>query len=286
MTGASEELCYFCREHEMRPLRTGKQGEKGGGDIQGAFRLLALTRGKSLETTPRLVFSGGVARWFQMHAHSPGSRLQLCPRHLSSGRKTMRWEGRGHETGDWEGGGGGDRGRDLLKHWDRKRDLWISSFSSLQLLVSPSHVMCNSRKDRSAFVSRNGGGVLSVPPLPQRLLIAHSRVGTWNNSHTFGSVRHMSAGSSKSLYRASDTDDYEVSPSCMRQRQELCGRFLLNCQNGQIETRWEFMMFVTLQTANKATFSGSKKSCISQMLRALRAGWINKSIKKIKKTYW
>lgn len=163
MTGASEELCYFCREHEMRPLRTGKQGEKGGGDIQGAFRLLALTRGKSLETTPRLVFSGGVARWFQMHAHSPGSRLQLCPRHLSSGRKTMRWEGRGHETGDWEGGGGGDRGRDLLKHWDRKRDLWISSFSSLQLLVSPSHVMCNSRKDRSAFVSRNGGGFSLSP---------------------------------------------------------------------------------------------------------------------------
>lgn len=163
MTGASEELCYFCREHEMRPLRTGKQGEKGGGDIQGAFRLLALTRGKSLETTPRLVFSGGVARWFQMHAHSPGSRLQLCPRHLSSGRKTMRWEGRGHETGDWEGGGGGDRGRDLLKHWDRKRDLWISSFS-LQLLVSPSHVMCNSRKDRSAFVSRNGGGGSLCPP--------------------------------------------------------------------------------------------------------------------------
>ena len=87
----------------------------------------------------------------------------------------------------------------------------------------------------------------------------------------------MSAGLSKSLYRASDTDDYEVcvARSCMRQCSELCGRFLLNHQNGQTETRWEFMMFVTLQTANKATFSGSQKSCISQMLRALRAGWIN-----------
>lgn len=40
----SEKLCYFCREHEMRPLPAGKQGERRGEKIQGAFRLLAVTR--------------------------------------------------------------------------------------------------------------------------------------------------------------------------------------------------------------------------------------------------
>ncbi len=45
----SRKLCYFCREHEMRPLPTGKQREKRK-KTQGAFRLLAVSR-ETLQTT-------------------------------------------------------------------------------------------------------------------------------------------------------------------------------------------------------------------------------------------
>ena len=150
--GVSEELCYFCREHEMRPLPAGK---RGGGHPR-CFQVTGRDSGKkSRNKHPALCFWEG---W------PDGSRCTHTVLEVGSssvldvfhqGGKTMWWERRGQERGDGEGGGEGTEGATLLKHWDWKRDLWVSSFSSLQLLVSPSHVMCSSRNDRWAFVSRN-----------------------------------------------------------------------------------------------------------------------------------
>lgn len=58
----SEKLCYFCKEHEMRPLPNRKTGREVGKTIQGAFRLLAVTW-ETLQTTRSLAIREGVARW-------------------------------------------------------------------------------------------------------------------------------------------------------------------------------------------------------------------------------
>ena len=96
--------------------------ESGGGASKVLSGYWPWLGEKVSKQTPRLVFLGGVARRFQMHAHSPGSRLQLCPRRLSS-----RWEddvvrAQGSRKGRRGRRRGGDRGRDLaetlgLKAW-------------------------------------------------------------------------------------------------------------------------------------------------------------------------
>lgn len=173
----SEKLCYFCREHEMRPLPAGKQGQRRKKEkskvLSGYWPWLR----KLTHTHTLLCNLGGVARWLQTHTQRltemnclawdlevGSSSVFAVHQHLSSGGEMMRRERRGVTKREKRKGGGGDWGRDLLKHSDWKLDLWISSFSSLQSPVSPSHVMCKSRKDHSP--SCHVKGVLAVSPWP------------------------------------------------------------------------------------------------------------------------
>lgn len=167
----SERPCYFCREHEKRPLPTGKQWEKS----PRCFQVTGLDSGNSPNNTPPCN-SGVVARWLQTHTqhltemNCPAWVLEVgsCSffavhKHLSSGGETMRGEWRGHERGEEVRQGEVTEGATgEISDW--KLDLWTSSFPSLQLPVSPSHVMLQQQEGSVLFMSRNG--VLFVPPWP------------------------------------------------------------------------------------------------------------------------
>lgn len=224
--GTSEKLCYFCREHEMRPLPTGKQGENRKKKIQGAFRLLDVTW-ETFQTTHRLVIWEG---WPDGCGciHSSWLRWTVLPEFWKSirvlslllinifhqvGRRCGESEGWGGVTkGKKQKGGGGDWGGDLLKHLDWKLDLWISSFSSLQLPVSPSHVMCNSRKDHSPSCHVMGfSSSLCDLEAPHHSLLCEAegliKVKKVKNPHKFNSVHQLSPGLSQSLYHTADTTE-------------------------------------------------------------------------------
>lgn len=134
----SDKLCYFCREHEMRPLPTGKKHPR-------CFQVTGCDLGNSNNTPP--CDSLGVNKWPQTHPQYL-TEMDCLARVLEVSSRSVFAVHQQHHLSSGRGrGGGGDWGRDLLIHSDWKLDLWISSLSSLQLHVSPSHVMCNSRKD-------------------------------------------------------------------------------------------------------------------------------------------
>lgn len=161
----------------------------------------------------------------------------------------------GVTKGKKQKGGGGDWGRDLLKHSDWKPDLWISSFSSLQLLVSPSHVMCNSRKDHSPSCHVMGfSSSLHDLEAPHHSLLCEAegliKVKKIKNPHKYKSIHQQSPGLSQSLYHTADTTEVCGSVArfaCNSSRGILwCFLFSHQTTNNNWKRMSGFMMFVTI----------------------------------------
>lgn len=99
--GMSEELCYFCTEHKMRPLPAGKEGGRG---IQDSFRLHVMIC-KTFQIAYRPV-SGEKINYLSWVLEVSSTSAFALHQHLSSGRTMMWQEWRGHEGGEEEEAGG------------------------------------------------------------------------------------------------------------------------------------------------------------------------------------
>lgn len=167
----SRKLCYFCREHEMRPLPTGKQREKRKKKPKVLSGYWPWVGKFSKQHT------GVKARWLQTHLPHKTEMKRLAwvlevgsssvfadHQHLSSVGKMMWQEQRGHRRGGKEGKG----------RWLRARP--VESLTS-GFQASPPYCCLS----RLLTLCATAGSIIPlrvrvpfVPPWPQRLLIVHS----------------------------------------------------------------------------------------------------------------